>query len=452
MAQVQLSACHRAFALPELLQIIFEITIYSPANIDLKEKHRANLTHYLYNKRTYEGVFDAHDLRTLCICARVCRAWFAEAVPLLWTHRSDGFVYDTLEDILGPIAPARRQLYADHIWRASLDVYDGFAEPPPATTTANPAFAGLRFPKLVGVRIKVQWEGGRMPFLTAPNLAWAHLDPYYDGTMPSPLWGVHPEAWPGLFDQIAPNFTMTQIRSACERAFALPELVQAIIESIIYTPANRKLKHSLQGPQLIKYLGAQESCDWAFDADVTQLPTLAACARVCRLWFCETIPILWAHRGDLLPWDMMELVFEALPPPRRQLYADHLLCGHLRVEGAHHGAHQPPSTVMEELVFPRLARIRLEVGYHVCMLPPFAAPSLGWVQMRSEQDEWAGLLVGTPEIWPVLFEHLVDRFPALQSIEMLEYTPMFESTVTLLKEKYPAVSLGGIQPQRIPGE
>lgn len=122
------------------------------------------------------------------------------------------------------------------------------------------------------------------------------------------------------------------------------------------------------------------------------LADLAACARVSRAWFDNSMPILWQHRQREAAKGVYELIEDTMrpiEPHRRQLYADHLEQGYMLFPGVASGTtirRQGPRSeadeaMLRELVFPRLVHVCLEGDQNPWQLPerptlPLRAPNL----------------------------------------------------------------------------
>lgn len=140
--------------------------------------------------------FNARDLATLAVCARVCRDWFAEAAPLLWFHRE----YNTFDAIMALTGEPRKQIYSKYISRSTI-VCD-FNGPIPDCLTDE--LADLRFTRLAGMHMMVtrMGNGANIPVVAASNLAWVHLHPYYLHT-PVPMeLRIKPETWSDMLHSL----------------------------------------------------------------------------------------------------------------------------------------------------------------------------------------------------------------------------------------------------------
>ncbi|XWW94296.1 hypothetical protein V2A60_002239 [Cordyceps javanica] len=200
------TACQRAFALPEILQLIFDSLLYSQdedgdQNYTKKYQGQA-LVEFLWDSPICSSVcgYDEDHLKTLATCARVCESWFQEAIPILWVHRMESFFFGSLEDVFGAIEPARRQLYANHMVRASLHFRTRWVK---AAVDAE-ILSVLTFPRLLGLQILIE-DNQPLPGFDAPQLAWVDLDPHYESAYPE-VWGADPEVYTPLFRSISERF------------------------------------------------------------------------------------------------------------------------------------------------------------------------------------------------------------------------------------------------------
>lgn len=152
------------------------------------------------------GYFDAGELPTLAKCAQVSWSWFKEATPILWIYRTErrktlvrGVPWDDLQDIFRGIEPSRRQMYANHVYRASL-VFDNGGCHFNSDAYDEGILKDLIFPHLVGLQIFVI-NDLPLPAFQAPKLAWINLDPRYE-TYYKNIWDTNPKVYTPLFESI----------------------------------------------------------------------------------------------------------------------------------------------------------------------------------------------------------------------------------------------------------
>lgn len=137
-------------------------------------------------------------------CAQVNSDWWRDVIPLLWEEYDDR--WPTPADLFDNIAPERRQLYANHIRKAALDLL----EQGEVRQVARKCMRDVVFPNLKSLQLRV---GGynklgdsdiELPIFHAPRLVSLDIDPRFE--INPDTYGVFQEEWPKPLDLITVCF------------------------------------------------------------------------------------------------------------------------------------------------------------------------------------------------------------------------------------------------------
>ncbi|KAL3449394.1 hypothetical protein BJX65DRAFT_36873 [Aspergillus insuetus] len=186
--------------------------------------------------------------------------------------------------------------------------------------------------------------------------------------------------------------------SATQKALSLPEILREIFQWI-YADEGR-LEEILERPHHYTFI-------------TTRRNSLHSCALTSRLWFAESIALLWKvpSRPDL---EYLERDIEArlgpLDPPRRKFYANFIEEGTIETKGEDD---VPPQS--DSVVLPSLRTLRLKISLSNSVVPAIVAPQLKqldidpWIELYPE--DWVG-----KNVMGKVLEQIPALFPTLEVV------------------------------------